>query len=348
MKLRFYFTPGPVVVLLAAVAILSWYLAGRLTAWLLPVAVLYSTLAALAGWAWIRIHRLEQRFAWARPGRLLILAPHEDDCVISAGGLGLLNHRLGGATRIAYLARDENPGLPEIRVAEAKAAWAEAGVDARDLLHIDLLPPLFKPDPARLHEAAAALRRLIDDYKPTVIVIPMFEGGHVHHDMVAGLLDRIVQDGDTFEVFEAPEYGPCVSLRNTPHRIIALCARWLFGLVSYYGAPDGIDDRRVLTLELAAADLETRRRMLAAFRSQNAPSLVATRAYPDRLVKWTRQADRRQPFAERPSYMQLARLADRLLPARLSAQLLPGPRGTLGRPGRLTDWRQEWGGGQAS
>ena len=62
----------------------------------------------------------------------------------------------------------------------------------------------------------------------------------------------IVTADDRFEVFEAPEYSPYASLWYTPHRVVALCSRWLFGLVSYYGPPDGIDGRPVCQYRLDA------------------------------------------------------------------------------------------------
>ena len=55
--------------------------------------------------------------------------------------------------------------------------------------------------------------------------------------MVAALMGTIVTADDRFDVFEAPEYSPYASLWYTPHRVVALCSRWLFGLVSYYGRP---------------------------------------------------------------------------------------------------------------
>ena len=346
MKLRLYFRPGWVVLLLAIVAALLWcaVATSRLGPVVLPVALFYSALFLIAGWAAWRARILEQWTEWQEPRRLLILAPHEDDCVIAAGGVGAINRRLGGPTRVVYLAPDENPGLPAIRTAEARAAWHEAHVDASELQHLDLLPPLLRRDPSRLRAAATTLRAIIDEFKPTTIVTPLFEGGHIHHDMVAGLLEAVVKPDDTFEIFEAPEYGPYVSLNNTPHRIIALCARWLFGLVSYYGPADGIDGRAIRTFRLSPDDLDRKRRMLAAFRSQNAPSLVATRCYPDRLVPWDRARRRRYPFDYRRSYVRLAQALDRLVGPGLGHRLLPGQRGTIGREGRLTDWQEEWNG----
>ena len=344
MKLKVYFHPAPIVLALITVAGLFW-LASLTTAggqWLLVFAFFYTVLAVFAAWSLIRIARIERTLTWSRPERLLVLAPHEDDCVIAAGGIGVRNGRLGGVTRIVYLAPDETPGLPEIRAAEAYAAWAYAGLPQSELRHIPLLPPLRSHDPAKLREAASALRALIDDFGPTTIVVPMFEGGHIHHDMLAALLGQIVTAKDRFEIYEAPEYSPYVSINNTPHRMIALCARWLFGLVSYYGPPDGIDSRPVELFQLAPEEVYTKRRMLACFVSQNAPSLVATRAYPDRLVRMKLDRDWHQPFDFAHSYLRLSIAARRVLPRTIAAGLFPGATGTIGRDGEITDWRREW------
>ena len=346
MKLRIYFRPRLAVLLLGGAAGLSWSAVlapgWPLGAIALPFALHYSMLASLSAWALWRIHALERWCGWDRAERLLILAPHEDDCVISAGGIGIRNHGLGGATRIVYLAPDETPGLPAIRAAEARAAWQEAGLDGTELRHLDLLPPLHQRDPQRLRVAATTLRSIVDDFKPTVIVMPMFEGGHIHHDMTAALVGSIVTAQDSFEIYEAPEYSPHVSLVDTPHRIIVLATRWLFGLVAYYGPPDGVDGRPILKFRLDRSELATKRRMLSAFASQNAPSLAATRAYPDRLVRWDPATRRRYPF--RPgAYERLATMAHRILPAAIATRLLPIQDGPIGREGRLTDWHEEWG-----
>jgi LmbE family N-acetylglucosaminyl deacetylase len=343
MKLRLFDKPASAVALLGLAALLLGA-ATLASGWpyaliILPFALFYLLLFLCAGMALTRLSVLEQWIDWSAPQRLLILAPHEDDCVIAAGGIGARNRAVGGATRVAYLAPDEAPGMAERRADEAHAAWREAGVEGIDLQHLDLLPKLRQRDPAKLLAAARQLRVLIEDFHPTVIVMPMFEGGHIHHDMVARLIGSIVAPSDSFAIFEAPEYGPYVSLRFTPHRVIALCARWLG--VSYYGPPDGIDGRSVLKVRLTPSELACKRRMLAAFVSQNAPSLVATRAYPDRLVRWQPSAIRRFPFERAGSYLAVAQAALRVMPQALVDRLLPGPRGTLGREPRLTDWDDE-------
>jgi LmbE family N-acetylglucosaminyl deacetylase len=345
MKLRIFGRPALPVGLLGIAALL---LAGAVPAigwpWgliVLPFALLYLALFLMAGWALLRLGALERWIDWNAPQRLLILAPHEDDCVISCGGIGPRNQALGGATRIVYLAPDEHPGLSERRAAEAHAAWREGGLSPGNLVHLDLLPRLRDPDPPKLRAAGQRLRAIIDEFRPSVLVMPMFEGGHVQHDMTAGLIGSIVTTRDTFEIYEAPEYSPYASLQLTPHRVIALCARWLG--VSYYGPPDGIDARPVLKVRLSPAELERKRRMLGAFASQNAASLMETRSYPDRLVRWSPEVRRRHPFALRGSYLGFVLMARRVLPPRFVDRLLPVEHGTIGREPNLTDWQAEIG-----
>ncbi len=160
--------------------------------------------------------------------------------------------------------------------------------------------------------------------------------------MVAALIGSIVTPLDRFDIFEAPEYSPFTSLIYTPHRILTLCARWLFGLVSYYGPPDGTDDRPMLVFRLSPEELAGKRRMLGSFVSQNAASLVETRSYPDRLVRWDQSRRRRRPFDPNGSYMGFVIALRRFLPAALVDRLLPGQVGTIGRGHNVTDWAEEW------
>ncbi len=344
MKLRLYFEPRTPVFLLGAAAAALWGAFALLPpGWRLiplPLALFYSALFAIGLWCLWRIARLERPMRWDRPQRLLVLSPHEDDCTIMAGGLGARNARLGGATCIAYLAPDEKPGMAEVRAREASAAWRIAGVADDALVRLDLLPALLARDPAKLRAAVGALRSVVDAFGPTVVIVPMFEGGHVQHDMTAALLDEVVRPDDRFAVYEAPEYGPFVSLAYTPHRIVALCARWLG--VSYYGVPDGVDGRPVNRVALDAADLAAKRGMLAAFASQNGASLAQTCSYPDRLVPWRRDAARATPFDFGRSWLRFVLWARGVFPAKIVDRLFPVQLGTVGRADAITDWREEW------
>ena len=137
MKLKIHDKPGLAAALMSAVALLLWAVfdAPDGPRWIaLPFALLYSLLALLCLWAWLRTFALERRSDWPKPERLLILAPHEDDCVISAGGIGARNVKLGGVTRVLHLAPDETPGMAAIR----NAVYQAIGIRFN---HLPMSPP---------------------------------------------------------------------------------------------------------------------------------------------------------------------------------------------------------------
>jgi hypothetical protein len=103
MKFRIYFRPAIVVLVLGLVSFVFWGAVWALdSGWrflALPPAVFYLALFGLSAWALVRSLALECWVAWDLPGRLLILAPHEDDCVISAGGIGVGQRALSTSPR---------------------------------------------------------------------------------------------------------------------------------------------------------------------------------------------------------------------------------------------------------
>ena len=188
MKVRLYFRPTLAIFLLAAAALLfwsGWFMTLSIWRWIfLLAATFYSVLFGLACYALLRCRAIENWIEWIRPERLLILAPHQDDCVICAGGVGLRNAKLGGETFVTYFVQDEVPDIAARRAAEAVHAWSLAGVPASKLRHLDLLPPLYSRRPECLPALLQEIARLIDEVRPTIVIMPMFEGGHIHHDIV--------------------------------------------------------------------------------------------------------------------------------------------------------------------
>jgi LmbE family N-acetylglucosaminyl deacetylase len=345
VKIRIYFEPVWIVVLLTITAAAFWTafcLADTWVKWLwLGPALFYSALGVISSWARLRCSLLEQWISWDTPERLLIVVPHQDDCVICAGGIGIRNQAAGGETHIVYVVQDDAPGMADRRRAEAVAAWSLAGVAAHNLHHLDLLPSLYERAPGRLQGAADELARIIDAIESTVIVMPLFEGGHVHHDLLNHLVSTIAGRGVDRRIFESPEYSPFVSLKWTPHRVLSLCGRWLFGLVAYYGPPDGIDSRPLLKVRLAPNELAVKRRMLAGFRSQNGDSLAATRCYPDRLIRWRPRPYRARPFEVGGTYLELVQTLRQRLPWSWVSRLFPAQIGTIGREPEVTDLDKE-------
>jgi LmbE family N-acetylglucosaminyl deacetylase len=344
VKVRIYFRPALVVASLVLATTTLFAMASLLSSfrWLWWTgAGFYSLLSLASCYALWRIVNCEQWIEWATAERLLILAPHQDDCVICAGGTGLRNQQLGGETYVVYLVQEPPEDRAFLRKEEAKRAWCVAGVSPDHLQHLNLLPELHARDPQLLDRAAKALDEIITTIAPTVIMLPAFEGGHIHHDVLNHLVTGVVSVPAGVRIYECPEYTPYVSLRLTPHKIIALCGRWIAGLLSYYGPPDGIDRRIILKVRLTADELMTKRRMLAAFRTQHPESLERTRCYPDRFVAWQRRPFRSQPFRVRGSYPAFVRSLERILPVRLVHLLLPGQTSTYGREPGFTELSTE-------
>jgi LmbE family N-acetylglucosaminyl deacetylase len=303
--------------------------------------ILFLTLSFVALLALTRLRKLEKWVDWNSPERLLVIAPHQDDCVICAGGLGIRNAHLGGVTHIVYLVQDLDRNTADKRRNEVISAWGLAGITEASLEHHNLLPALYEHNPSRLAGAATELAKIINGFNPTVIVMPLFEGGHIHHDLTNYLVSQFLSPSTDVRVLEAPEYSPFVSLKLTPHRIIALCVRWLFGVVAYYGPPDGIDGRVILKLRLTQDELELKRSMLARFESQNGPSLAATRCYPDRFVPWAPSMRKNVPFDFHSSYLHFVLRLSRAISRRWAIMLFPVQMGTIGKEPGITNLRDE-------
>jgi LmbE family N-acetylglucosaminyl deacetylase len=302
----------------------------------------YACLSALTLHSCYRIARNERPLAWDDAERLLIIAPHQDDCVIAAGGIGLRNVALGGETRIVYLYQVQDVATAQCRSEEAKSAWRIAGLEAVHLLHLDLLPPITERNPKRLYHCQEALASIIESFRPTAIVLPMFEGGHVHHDVVNHLLTSIITPSHKIKMYEAPEYSPFVSLTRTPHKIIALCTRWL-RFVGYYGPPDCVDDPIILVAALSKLELRKKLQMLSVFASQNPAALIRYHGHPDRFHLWQPRPYRARPFDVEHWLFVLIQKFNNASAARLARKLIPNQSGTIGREPHVTDLDLEFG-----
>ncbi len=143
MKLRIYFRPAVVVLLLGLVAALLWFAVcsfGLLAASIAePLAILYTLLFALCAWALWRIHVLERWAHWDKPERLLILAPHEDE-------LRDFRRRHRGAQRpiwwrhahCLFSTPTKHLAWPSDALRRAAVAWSVVGLEKGDLQHLDL------------------------------------------------------------------------------------------------------------------------------------------------------------------------------------------------------------------
>ena len=258
--------------------------------WLMPF-VFYLGLSVLVADALLRLQKGRRPFHLQRPIRLLILAPHQDDCVIAAGGLAIKTVKLRGAIRIIYGVQDASQEMALLRQQEAIDAWGLIGVGPEAIDHRHLFSRSQGADDEDQQRAIEAIADVMDAFKPTMMVMPLFEGGHIEHDLLNHRVSKHLLPRAGVSVYEAPEYSPFLSLKYTPQKVITVCARWLFGLIQYRGSPDGIDGRPLYRLEMTQEDLDLKIRMLGCFKSQDPLTLCKRYGFEDTLVAWEERPD---------------------------------------------------------
>ena len=302
------------------------------------LAKLFELLTGIAALLATAVAVREGRIALDRAEKVLIVAPHQDDCVLAAGGFGLRNRRLGGETHIVYLVQPDDPQMAATRSEEALSAWQIADVDARHLSHLSLLPAAGPLSLSDIERAAATLQTLVDAVAPSIVVTPLFEGGHLHHDVAHHIVTRMLVLPEGARIYECPLYSPYFSLWRTPHAALAQLARFAFvGRLAYYPKSEGAGVGHMLNLRLSRDELRTKREMLRAFRSQNGEALACHHGYADRLVLWRPQPFRATPFAYRGSRPWLVERLQSALPGRWALRLLPGEPCTIGLERGITD-----------
>jgi len=138
----------------------------------------------------------------ASSDRILILAPHPDDESIATGGLIQIARSAGAAVRVIVLTDGDNNPWPQRwiekrwridgaarqrwgarRRAEARAALRVLGVDADDAAAFLGLPDMGLTDLLMRNdqEIIRTLRAQIDEFRPSVLIMPAVSDRHPDH-----------------------------------------------------------------------------------------------------------------------------------------------------------------------
>ncbi len=177
------------------------------------------------------LRRVRQRVF--RPnGDVLIVASHQDDCLILGGELALAAIEGGHTVTIAYLTcGDTEPGTPraEQRAAEARRVWTEAGARETDL-HFFGLPQteLGQPSrwtPAECNRAAEELKGLFAAARlGTTVVLPAAYESHIDHrtTRVAALTALAAVDRRSLQALERAEYNTLYHAIDNPYKVLRL------------------------------------------------------------------------------------------------------------------------------
>lgn len=266
---------------------------------------------------WARVIRRGRDFVECRGEDILIVAPHQDDCVAMAGGYAIRTLEMGGRVTVLY-ATDGRENGRDYRRREALDAWRVAGLNA-DSVHFMDYPGLSGfTGRAELDRCTREIEGWIRRIRPDVIFIPLYEGGHYQHDAVNYMVSAAVRrTGFKGKVYEAPEYNFFLSFRTTPEKILSGFMRFI-PLVRHDYPPEPVTGGSLLHLKMTPAQIEKKKKMLSRFRTQHPDQLVLRFGFEDRYQPLHEYDYRRSPF-------DYGRSAARTLDRLKSMPLVGGP-----------------------
>jgi LmbE family N-acetylglucosaminyl deacetylase len=225
---------------------------------------------------------------------VLILAAHQDDCVIMGGEYAIEAVKAGRQVRVMYLTcgdREVGSERARVRMQEAVAAWRVIGVEETKLECLGLVnSPLNGPSLLNENDVATARGRLqeiiAEAPKQAVIVIPATGESHQDHRTLRKLaLEALRMSGRTdLMVLETPEYNSYYSLRHSPGRTLNYLLRCLplMGRIATNascGAGFIHGGARFVLTENSQRQMR-RHEMLRAFKSENPEKLIRLFGHP--------------------------------------------------------------------
>jgi LmbE family N-acetylglucosaminyl deacetylase len=251
---------------------------------ILILAAGYAAYCAAAAALWLAVRR--KRFEPLEAGGedILIVAPHQDDCVAIAGGYALQTREKGGRVRILYVTDGFENGAPGRR-SEAARAWRLAGVPETDLNFLEYPSLTGLLTRREIDRAIGQISRAIADARPGTVFVPLYEGGHYQHDVVNYMTAEAMKAADfRGKAYEAPEYNFYLSFRTTPEKILSGMLRFVpFAGRDY--APEPVLGDPVYRLTMTESQMRLKKEMLAAFESQHPDQLVRRFGFADRYQR---------------------------------------------------------------
>ncbi len=231
-----------------------------------------------------------KRLDFTRAERLLIVAAHQDDETIIAGGTMMKTLAKGGEVHVVYttdgaVKRRLGPGAAVQncvlqREREARACLTSIGVPEVNISFLRYACETGLQEPDNVAAAINIVARHIERLQPGRIVAAAFEGGHCDHDISNYIVAKAagIAGYPRERVFEAPEYNryhlsePILRRLNRVLWVkFELRPRFLFG---HGGA---------MTLAMSRKELESKRVMFTHFASQDSGALATRFGFADQV-----------------------------------------------------------------
>ncbi|MFO7891225.1 MAG: PIG-L family deacetylase [bacterium] len=259
-----------------------------LTLWIrLLVWIVYLFFIVYSGfilWLYHSIQKKNKTFIQSKGEVILIIAPHQDDCVAIAGGYAVQTVEKGGHVHILYTT-DGYQDDKVTRKQEAVKAWSMLGTQS---VTLDFLP--YNNNASFLYKEE--IDKVIDEIgtyilkvRPETIFIPLYEGGHYQHDVTNYMVSKALEKFNVHcSVYESPVYNFYMSLKTTPEKILSGLVRFI-PLVSYDYPPEPVRNDKVYFLKMTDAQLQKKKDIISEFKTQTPHKLIERWGFCDRYQK---------------------------------------------------------------
>ena len=207
-----------------------------------------------------------QEFVLTKKQNILIFAAHQDDGVISAGGLAIQNDSLKGKTHVVYITQPDSPVEKATRYQEALDVWSMLPNKSATTEFFGVTGKQFVKQGFE-KSLQEKIRSKIYSLQPDIVVFPLLEGGNYHHDILAKTGKKIEADFEAINFRFAAEYNSSYIMTNSPQKLVWFMVRML-PVVSFKAPNYGLDPRNQEKLKMSYEELELKKQMLLGFRSQ--------------------------------------------------------------------------------
>jgi len=235
-------------------------------------------------WLFYKIRNQNKTFIQSHGENILIIAPHQDDCVASAGGYAVQTVEKKGHVNILYT----TDGYREDKVTrkqEALDAWSvlgESSVTIEFLLYTNNESFLTKDE---IDKGIDQISKHINKVQPETIFIPLYEGGHYQHDVTNYMVSKALKEINlNCTVYESPIYNFFMSFKTTPEKILSGLTRFI-PFVSYDYPPEPVRNDKVYYLKMTDEQLQKKKEIISKFKTQSPQKLVERWGFCDRYQR---------------------------------------------------------------
>jgi LmbE family N-acetylglucosaminyl deacetylase len=226
---------------------------------------------------------------------IVIVAPHQDDCVAMAGGYAIQTLKKGGRVRILYTT-DGYENDKNTRKQEGLDAWATIGIKESDIHFLKYHNFIGFLDRNEIDKCIKEIGEYLQKHEPGTIFVPLYEGAHYQHDVTNFMVSQALKDIQFKPaVYEVPIYNYFLSFKTTPEKILSGLMRF-FPFITYDYPPEPVMNDPVFVLDMSKKELGLKCEMLSKFRTQNPTMLIKRLCYEDRFQKLHEYDYSKSPF----------------------------------------------------